>query len=44
MVGPPAPARLPRRARDEQTAAALWTAAERFTGVTWGAAALAPVG
>jgi NAD(P)-dependent dehydrogenase (short-subunit alcohol dehydrogenase family) len=44
MVGPPASARLPRRARDEQTASALWTAAESLTGVTWGAAEPAPVG
>jgi NAD(P)-dependent dehydrogenase (short-subunit alcohol dehydrogenase family) len=44
MVGPPAPARLPRRARDERTAVALWTAAEGLTSVTWGAAELAPVG
>jgi NAD(P)-dependent dehydrogenase (short-subunit alcohol dehydrogenase family) len=41
MVGPPAPARLPRRARDQETAAALWNAAETLTGVTWGAVPLA---
>jgi hypothetical protein len=44
MVGPPGPARLPRRALDEQAAAALWTAAEDLTGVTWAPAALASVG
>jgi NAD(P)-dependent dehydrogenase (short-subunit alcohol dehydrogenase family) len=41
MVGPPAPAGLPRRARDQETAAALWNAAESLTGVTWGAVPLA---
>jgi hypothetical protein len=41
MVGPPAPAGLPRRARDPETAAALWAAAEQLTGVTWGAVPLA---
>jgi NAD(P)-dependent dehydrogenase (short-subunit alcohol dehydrogenase family) len=44
MVGPPAPARLPRRALDQQAAAALWTAAESLTGVGWAPAPLARVG
>jgi NAD(P)-dependent dehydrogenase (short-subunit alcohol dehydrogenase family) len=44
MVGPPGPARLPRRALDQQAAAALWTAAEGLTGVSWAPAPLARVG
>ncbi|APR78458.1 Putative oxidoreductase/Short-chain dehydrogenase [Minicystis rosea] len=33
MNGPPVEVRLPRRARDEATARALWEASERLTGV-----------
>jgi len=33
LVGPPAPSKFPKRARDEVTARALWEASERLTGV-----------
>lgn len=35
--GPPAPTRLPPQARDAASAAALWAASERLTGVTFAA-------
>jgi NAD(P)-dependent dehydrogenase (short-subunit alcohol dehydrogenase family) len=38
LVGPTAPTRLPRRARDTTVAARLWDEAERLTGVTLSAA------
>ena len=34
LVGPTAPARIPRRARDAAVAARLWTVSEHLTGVT----------
>jgi NAD(P)-dependent dehydrogenase (short-subunit alcohol dehydrogenase family) len=35
LIGPPVPARVPRRARDESTARWLWEESERLTGVTF---------
>jgi NAD(P)-dependent dehydrogenase (short-subunit alcohol dehydrogenase family) len=35
LVGPPAPARIPRRARDQATARRLWAVSEQLTGVVW---------
>lgn len=34
MAGPPAPAKLSKRALDEAVAARLWETAERRTGVS----------
>jgi NAD(P)-dependent dehydrogenase (short-subunit alcohol dehydrogenase family) len=42
LVGPATTARLPRRARDADTAARLWTEAERLTGVALSAEAARP--
>ena len=36
LSGPPAPARISKRARDEAVAARLWDASERLTGVPFG--------
>ncbi|MBL9101093.1 MAG: SDR family oxidoreductase [Myxococcales bacterium] len=35
LSGPPKPAKIPRRARDEAVAERLWTTSERLTGVTF---------
>ena len=35
MVGPPGPARIPRRALDERDAERLWKVSEELTKVTW---------
>jgi NAD(P)-dependent dehydrogenase (short-subunit alcohol dehydrogenase family) len=35
LVGPPAPARVPRRGRDQATARRLWAVSEQLTGVVW---------
>jgi hypothetical protein len=35
LVGSPAPARIPRRARDQQAATQLWELSERLTGVSF---------
>ena len=37
MNGPPKPARLPRRAKDDEVARRLWTVSEQLTGVTYAA-------
>lgn len=42
LVGPPGPARIPARARDEQTARELWAASEQLTGASWDAGRLTP--
>ncbi len=39
LSGPPAPARISARAKDEAVAARLWEVSERLTGVTFGLAA-----
>jgi NAD(P)-dependent dehydrogenase (short-subunit alcohol dehydrogenase family) len=38
LTGAPAPARIPRRGRDDATAERLWQVSERLTGVTYPAA------
>lgn len=35
LNGPPAPARIPKRAQDEDAAARLWSVSEKLTGVTF---------
>ena len=36
LIGPPKLARIPHRARDEETARRLWTISELLTGVSFG--------